>query len=58
MRQRNDIFLCFCCYQFFDNKTRLKVDVLYHEMPAELAIELMIKRAEFARKKGRRKKHK
>jgi hypothetical protein len=58
MYQRNDICFCHCCYQFFDNKTRQKVDVPYHEMPAEFAMELMIKRAELAQRKVRKKKHK
>jgi hypothetical protein len=58
MYRRNDVYLCYCCYQFFDDRTHAKVDVPYHEMPAELAMQLMIKRAEFTQKKGRKKKHK
>jgi hypothetical protein len=55
---RDDIYLCTCCYKFFKNRTHERVEVPYHEMPAELAMELMIKRATFSQKKQKRKGHK
>lgn len=58
MYMRDDIYLCFCCYQFFKMKTHEKVDVPYYQMPAELAMELMIKRATFSKSKRKRKGHK
>jgi hypothetical protein len=58
MYQRDDIYLCYCCYQFFKMRTHERVDVPYHEMPAELAMELMIKRATIAQSKRKRKGHK
>jgi hypothetical protein len=39
-------------------RTHERVDVPYHEMPAELAMELMIKRATIAQSKRKRKGHK
>jgi hypothetical protein len=54
---RDDIYLCVCCYQFFKVKTHEKVNVPYTEMPAELAMELMIKRAVFANSKTNRQGH-
>jgi len=58
MYMRDDIYLCTCCYQFFKMKTHEKVEVPYHQMPAELAMELMIKRATFTKGKRKRKRHK
>jgi hypothetical protein len=52
---RDDIYLCNCCYQFFNVNTRQRVDVPYTEMPAELAMQLMINRATLANKKAKKK---
>jgi hypothetical protein len=52
---RDDIYLCTCCCQFFNVNTRERVDVPYTEMPAELAMELMINRAVLANKKAKKK---
>jgi hypothetical protein len=42
--QRNDIYLCSCCLSFYNELTGKHVDVPYSEMPADLAVELMIQR--------------
>jgi hypothetical protein len=55
MCKRDDIYLCYCCYQFSDTKTDKMVDVHYIEMPAELAMELMINRAIYSSKSGKKK---
>jgi hypothetical protein len=55
MYERDDIYLCCCCHQFFNMKTHEKVNVSYTEMPAELAMELMISRAGLSNKKVKKK---
>jgi hypothetical protein len=55
MYKRDDIYLCGCCHQFFNLKTHEKVDVPYTDMPAELAMELMINRAVLSNNKGKKK---
>jgi hypothetical protein len=41
---RPDIYLCECCGQFFDMITDKPVHVSYEEMPAEVAIKVMLLR--------------
>jgi hypothetical protein len=55
MYSRDDIYLCTCCHQFFNMKTRERVDVPYTEMPAELVMEFMISRASLVNKNVKKK---
>lgn len=54
---RDDIYYCDCCAQFFDCVTHEVVDVKYEEMPAELAISLMLYR-QYLGERQRQRKHK
>jgi len=45
---RPDIYLCECCGQFFNVDTDAPVHVPYEEMPAEVAIKVMLLRQDAA----------
>lgn len=55
--QRDDIYLCEECWQFHNLKTDKVVDVPYTEMPADLAVFLMMKRSGVLKRHPPRKAH-
>jgi hypothetical protein len=46
--QRNDIYYCSCCAKFYNNITHERVHVAYHELPAEMAMQVMNDRIKVA----------
>ncbi len=46
--QRNDIYYCSCCAKFYERITHKRVVIQYHEMPAEMAMEVMEDRQRIA----------
>ncbi len=61
--QRNDIYYCSCCAKFYDRITHKRVVIQYHEMPAEMALEVMQDRQRIANDtriefEPRKKRHK
>ncbi len=53
MYQRDDIYWCECCGEFYAEKTDQKVDVDLSEMSTEFAARITKRRAELAKKKRR-----
>ena len=51
MYQRNDIYYCSCCANFYEKGTHKKVHIAYHELSAEMALEVMIDRQKIANDK-------
>lgn len=56
--QRDDIYFCDCCLEFYDRRTHVKVDVPYTEMPAELAVTLLTARMGAKAKRPHRQRRK
>lgn len=54
MYQREDIYYCDCCAEFYDLKTNQKVEVEFSEMPVCFAAQVRKKRQKLAKQKNRR----
>jgi len=55
---RDDIYYCNCCGVFYDRQTHETVNVGLHEIPADLALEVMADRQQNAARKQRREQRK
>lgn len=54
MYQRDDIYYCDCCAEFYHSKTNQRVEIQFSEMPARFAAEVKARRVKLSKQKNRK----